>query len=265
MIGYLIYDQEGKKRNEWFISRLIEVFFDNGINLKVVLDSEYKNLPLPDFAVVRCINASINKYYEEKGVAVFNNSSVSEVANDKYKTYLLAKRLDVPVMETQLLSDFDEEKFGSEPFVVKSRNGHGGKQVYLVKSKKDYDEIKIAGKDNYIVQKVTDTLGVDTRVYFLDNRVIAVIKRTSTIDFRSNFSLGGNAEKVEITEAQNQIVKKIANELNPTFIGIDFVFNNGEWVLNEIEDPVGCRMIYKTCDFDVVKDYVKSVLKALKR
>ncbi len=265
MLGYLIYDDEGKKRNEWFISRLVEVFFDNGINLKVVLKTEYKNLPLPDFAIVRCIDENINKYYEEKNVAVFNNSFVSEVANDKYKTYLLARRLGVPVMETQLLCEFDEKKFGTEPFVVKSRNGHGGKQVYLVKSKSEYDEIKITDKDNYIVQKVADTLGVDTRVYFLDNKVIAVIKRSSKKDFRSNFSLGGNAERVEITDEQNQIVKKIAKELSPTFIGIDFVFDNGKWVLNEIEDPVGCRMIYKTSNVDVAKEYVKSVLKALNR
>lgn len=264
MLGYLIYDNEGKSRNEWFIDRLIAVSKEEGITLRLVLDTEYKNLSLPDFVIVRCINPLINKYYEQKQIATFNGSVVSEIANDKYKTYLFAKSLDIPVMETFLLADFEEKNFDKQSFVIKSRNGHGGKQVYLVKSQKDYNELGIINKDNYIVQYAADTLGVDTRVYFMYNKILSVVKRKSEKDFRSNFSLGGRAERVKITKEQNLIVNKLAKELSPTFVGIDFIFDKGKWVLNEMEDPVGSRMIYETDKIDVAKEYIKSVLTALK-
>ena len=264
MIGYLIYDTQGKNRNAWFIDRLICFAKESGVTLKLVLDSEYKSLPLPNFALVRCINPLINKFYQDNGVKVFNSYALSKIANDKYESYLFAKKLNIPVMETTLLKDFDTDNFEKGNFVVKSRSGHGGKEVYLVKSKQDYENIKIESKEDYIVQTVADTLGVDTRVYCLEKRVVLAVKRTSDKDFRSNFSLGGNIERVEITKEQGEIVSKILKELSPTFVGIDFIFDKGKWVLNEMEDPVRSRMIYKVSDIDIAKEYILSVLNVVK-
>ncbi len=265
MIGYLIYDVEGKERNEWFINELILNAKIKGVTLKLVLDSEYKNLPLPNFAIVRCINPLINKYYEKCGITVFNSSLVSKTANDKYETYLLSKKLDIPVMETCLLKDFSVENFGKMPYVVKKRAGHGGKQVYLIKSIKDFENLNIINKDEYIVQKVADTLGVDTRVYLLGGKEILAVKRSSESDFRSNFSLGGRAEVVKSSDSQSKIIGKLLKNLQPSFIGIDFIFDNGEWVLNEIEDPVGSRMIYETSKINVAKEYINYVIGELKK
>ncbi len=264
MIGYLIYDEQGKNRNAWFIDRLISFAKENGVTLKLVLDTEYKSLPLPNFTIVRCINPLINEFYQDNGVIVFNNYIVSKIANDKYESYLFAKKLNIPVMETSLLKDFNVENFEKGEFVVKSRNGHGGKQVYLVKSKKDYENLEILSEEDYIVQNLSDTLGVDTRVYCLEKKVVLAVKRTSNKDFRSNFSLGGNIERVEITKEQKEIVNKILNELSPTFIGVDFIFDKGKWVLNEMEDPVGSRMIYKVSDIDIAKEYMVSVINTVK-
>ena len=129
---------------------------------------------------------------------------------------------------------------------------------------KNYENIKIENKEDYIVQTVADTLGVDTRVYCLEKRVVLAVKRTSNSDFRSNFSLGGSVERVEITKGQGEIVSKILKELSPTFVGIDFIFDKGKWVLNEMEDPVGSRMIYKVSDIDIAKEYILSVLNVVK-
>lgn len=38
---------------------------------------------------------------------------------------------------------------------------------------------------------------------------------------------------------------KIASLLKFDYIGIDFVFNGGKIVFNEIEDSVGARMVYE--------------------
>ena len=39
--------------------------------------------------------------------------------------------------------------------------------------------------------------------------------------------------------------------------------NGGEWVLNEIEDVVGSRMLYKSAGLDVARAYMMHVAKAM--
>ena len=58
----------------------------------------------------------------------------------------------------------------------------------------------------------------------------------------------------EIPEKIIAAVKKICDELHPDFIGIDFLLPNGldgEFYINEIEDPVGSRMLYSLLKTDV--------------
>jgi glutathione synthase/RimK-type ligase-like ATP-grasp enzyme len=94
----------------------------------------------------------------------------------------------------------------------------------------------------------------------LGDRVLAAVKRTSKSDFRSNFSLGGNAELTVLEDSERQIVERIAKDLGSDLIGIDFIRHNGGWVLNEIEDVVGTRMLYSLTDLDAAKIYVKHVI-----
>ena len=47
------------------------------------------------------------------------------------------------------------------------------------------------------------------------------------------------------------------------YYGIDFVFDGGQPVFNEIEDTVGARMVYSVTDIDILDlycDYIKKVL-----
>ena len=52
-------------------------------------------------------------------------------------------------------------------------------------------------------------------------------------------------------------------ELNSDYIGVDFIFNNNKWVVNEIEDPVGAWMIYDLTNIDLAKIIVDYILKEL--
>ena len=46
-------------------------------------------------------------------------------------------------------------------------------------------------------------------------------------------------------------------------MGIDFVFDNGKIIFNEIEDVVGSRMVYTYTDIDIVDIYIKYLLTKL--
>ena len=47
------------------------------------------------------------------------------------------------------------------------------------------------------------------------------------------------------------------------YIGIDFVFNNGKIVFNEIEDTVGARMVYAKTYIDILRLYCEYIEKEM--
>ena len=49
------------------------------------------------------------------------------------------------------------------------------------------------------------------------------------------------------------------------FVGVDFIRDEGKWILNEIEDVVGSRMLYKTANLDVAELYLQHVAKQMKQ
>ena len=116
----------------------------------------------------------------------------------------------------------------------------------------------------YVYQKPCDTLGKDLRVWVIGGEIITAILRESKTDFRSNFCLGGSAMPYTLSSDEKQLVKRITALVKSDYIGIDFVFNNGRLVFNEIEDTVGARMVYDQTDIDILSlycDYIKEELK----
>lgn len=268
MKGLLFYDTVGARRNAWFIDRMVTVAKNCGCELlPVVTDDLAEALKAcyekPDFCIVRTISPSLTEELEGLGIRVFNNSTTSKAANDKWQTYLMAKRLNIPVIKTVSLKDGEVET--SFPRVIKSVDGHGGSEVFLAHNAEECKEIlSLHPNKHFISQELSSEPGVDMRVYVMGESVIAATKRTSKSDFRSNFSLGGNAELDTPTEDMLRVIEAIKNELNFDFVGIDFIRHNGKWILNEIEDVVGTRMIYSLTDIDAAEIYIKYILDQLK-
>ena len=255
MKGWLIYDSEGRERNGWFIQRLLTLAKEKGLDLELKTDIEGD---APDFAIVRAIHPNYNKALEEKGVRVFNNFLTSKTACDKWETYLLCKELNIPVLRT-----WKKEKPPLYPCVMKSVDGHGGTEVFWLKSEEDFKKAKSSIKGAYIFQEPSYIVGKDMRAYALGDEIVACVMRQSDKDFKSNFSLGGKVSLTSADEMQKEIVKKLREKLKFDYVGIDFMPTKSGWVLNEIEDSAGSRMLYSLSDFDVAEryiDYIKSVL-----
>lgn len=264
MKGLLIYDTIGKNRNEWFIDALINTAkkYDIELELLVVDRNEPFSLEtFPDTALVRVICPQINEYLEKNGVKVFNNYKTSYYANNKWNTYLLSKELGINVMNTTLPDNIEDITY---PFVVKSLDGHGGSEVFLVNSSEEYDIVAKKLKKDYLIQEKCSNVGKDVRVYSLDGEIVASILRESESDFRSNFSLGGRVSVFEATDEMKNTVKKLYDTLGFSLVGVDFISHNGKWVLNELEDVVGTRMLYKCTDIDIVDMYLDSISKKIK-
>lgn len=258
MKGLLVYDPLGAKRNAVFIEKLTAHAKRCGIELKLCLYGT--KLPLDkdvDFAVVRTAAPALSAEAERRGVRVFNNSETSRIANDKRLTYLMCRDLDIPTVPTY-------DKLSDEtpmPCVIKSTSGHGGAEVFLAKTAAEAESAisgLTANGKKYIVQELAEA-GKDMRLYMLGGELTASVLRTSSTDFRSNFSLGGKCALCKPTAEQIEIAKRICSRLRCDYVGVDFIPYDGHWALNEIEDVVGARMLYELTDFDIAEKYVEYI------
>ena len=137
--GWLIYDVEGAKRNEWFISECLRLAKDAGLRLSLqVIGRDFCLDSPPDYALMRAIAPDISADLEGAGTRLFNPASVSRLANDKWATAVFGKEIGLPILPTVLSSKaVDGSPFGY-PVVVKSRDGHGGSEVFLLSSQEEY-------------------------------------------------------------------------------------------------------------------------------
>lgn len=240
MSGVLIYTKEEANRNRFAVDK-----FKEKLDVKLV-DESYKGSA--DFVINRTNDYRIAEYFEEKGIRVFNPSSLSRLANDKQLCYEFMADNGIEIMPVN---------YTGVPVVKKKIDGHGGTEVEMLTAAEDF-------QNGYVYQKPCDTLGKDLRVWVLGGEIVTAILRESKTDFRSNFCLGGTATPYNLSSDEKKLVKKITALVKSDYIGIDFIFNNGRLVFNEIEDTVGARMVYDKTDIDIISlycDYIKEELK----
>ena len=63
----------------------------------------------------------------------------------------------------------------------------------------------------------------------------------------------------EADETQKAIVKTLYEKLKFDYIGVDFLPTETGWVLNEIEDSAGARMLYSCSKLDIISLYAKHI------
>lgn len=275
MKGWIIYSEKDVEKNKTYIEMYVDKFKKYKVDIKLIIIEEIDNLRgfvkenKADFAINRSRNYLIARLLEEKGIRVFNNSLVTKVGNNKGETYRFLKEI-VPFMPTiykeEILTSCISNKDFSYPFVIKSCEGHGGEEVFLVKnSQEEAAAIKrLEGKD-YVVQECCSDIGKDVRVYILGNKIIRSVLRTSTKSFKSNYSLGGNVEEYMLNNEEKEMVKRITDKIFLDYAGIDFTFHEGQAVFNEIEDAVGARMLYQAFGCDIVELYVQYIIEENKK
>lgn len=254
MRGIIVYNEQSLKINDFFASKLKSELGNLGVQADIVCNVEGK----PDFAVMRVYDEKINEYLDKSNVPTFNNSKVAAICNDKWKTYLYVKN-SFSVAPTQRAEECDMPY----PRIVKARHGHGGSEVFWAETQAEFVDIMSKMKDSAIVQPPVGKRGRDLRVYVINNKPVVAMLRKSESDFRSNFSLGGSAERYVLSESEEKQISRVVGLFKFDFAGIDFLLGEDGLILNEIEDVVGCRMVYRYTDVDIIKKYAEHIVYSL--
>ena len=267
MKGWLVYEESGAKRNQSYIDMHIERGKQLELEFSLILCDGGLPESRPDFAIVRAMRPDVTRELEMRGIPVFNNSHVSEICNNKARTYEYLHANNIPVIPWISAKQNDTPPdITSYPMVIKPCCGHGGQNVTLIHNDGEYAAARAAiSPDEYVIQPLATELGRDMRVYILGNKPVAAVQRIANGDFRSNFSLGGRVEAKTLTTKEAQLIERVCKIFDFDYCGIDIMYHEGEPVINEIEDVVGSRMLYATHDIDIVEMYLEYIVKKLNK
>lgn len=287
MIVWMIYQAVDAKKNEWYIKehQTIGKKFGIEIELKLVEDlsigvkesgyyitDKKEIVKAPKAAIVRTIWPLLSEHLEAMGTRVFNPAQIAGLCNDKARTYREIAKLQIPLIPTQFCKKENLEQKVMEQeksCIVKSVDGHGGSEVFLVEedNKKDVlAQIQALRSNHFVIQPYLKGRSQDLRVYVLGKEILGCVLRTAKDSFKSNFSLGGSVRAYQCSETENMLVRRIMDAFPFDLVGIDFlVQEDGSLLFNEIEDVVGARMLYQTSNLNLVEAYLMYISKNLEK
>lgn len=251
---WLCYDSFEMERNKRAIEFYAQSCKKRGIDLRLLLPEEADFSRPPDAAIVRAPDAELREKLEDMGVLVYNSSRVCKIANDKMETFEYLSSRGVKCVETYLVTEDFLPPF--YPIVLKPARGHGGKGVKMIGNEGEFYAYKRESGERCIAQRPVSDLGRDLRVYSIGGRIFAAMLRESDTDFRSNFCLGGRACAYELSKDERLEAEKIISLFDKGYFGVDFIFDRGKIIFNEIEDAVGARMLYTYTSLDPIDCFV---------
>ena len=196
----------------------------------------------------------IVKLLQDRGFLVLNPVQFSALACDKYQSAVLFEKGNIPqprfaLMTKEVLYDEklykeamqrlypkwdikDSDKNEDFMVVMKILDGHGGTGVALIDGKRIYAVLQlifaINPEQQILLQKKEEADGGDIRVHVLTLRnkqvILGAMKRVKLGgDFRSNVSLGAEAEPVKLTPEQEQIALKTATLSKLPWCAVDIM------------------------------------------
>ncbi|MBO4384393.1 MAG: ATP-grasp domain-containing protein [Clostridia bacterium] len=247
--AYILYKKADADKNRVLIGKYFSALGKRGFAPSLIIldglsrEEAYVLVSDGELIVNRSREAAYARFFEEKGLRVSNPSALNETANDKLLAYERLKDA-VPMLETRLLTEAPALPF---PFVAKPAGGHGGRGVTLVGNETELSLYRSEHPEKSVIQPAATDLGRDLRVYVIGGKPVFAMLRESKTDFRSNYSLGGTARAIPpdgLKDDERAIVSAVASRLPIDYAGVDIMRDHGRAVLNEIEDPVGARMLY---------------------
>jgi RimK family alpha-L-glutamate ligase len=155
------------------------------------------------------------------------------------------------------------EKELGYPLVFKECHGSLGKQVLLVRDRKELEEIemKYLMTQHFYEKFLAKHQGHDYRIIVIGDEVIACMERKKEHDFRSNIALGGTGRDVtnSLPQSYKDLALKASKALGLLYAGIDvgtdendepiFIEANGNAFFTEIEKVSGINIAKKLAEY----------------
>ncbi|MGZ4333428.1 MAG: ATP-grasp domain-containing protein [Gaiellaceae bacterium] len=183
---------------------------------------------------------------EARGVEVVNGGRALLAVHDKLRTARLLARAGVPHPVTAAVRGLGPLAL-EPPVVVKPRFGSWGQHVHWCDSDADVAAVLAAvqhtpwfQRHGALVQEAVPPPGHDLRIVVAGGRVVGGGRRTAGEgEWRTNVSLGGTLEAVEVPEAARELALTAAAVVGTDVVGVDLLpLPRGGWVVLELNGAV---------------------------
>jgi ribosomal protein S6--L-glutamate ligase len=185
------------------------------------------------------------------GIYSIQSAAGLRAASNKFHTLQMVSRHGIKTPITLYVKaanniDFLIEKVGGLPFILKYNYGSQGAGVMLMETKKSAVstiEGLLKNKADFILQQYIESKGQDIRAIVMGDLVVAAYRRTAPKgDFRSNLSLGGTGELVNLSMDDQIICVKASKAIDMEVSGVDLIKDTkGTTYLNEINSNFGFK------------------------
>lgn len=220
------------------------------------------------------------KILEKQGYFCINSVEAMDNCENKHATAEILESHDVKVPKYALVPnenfiDSALEKIGGKfPIVVKLLSGTQGIGVSIVDSYASFKSVyqtmkKLSGTAEILIQEKIEADN-DIRIQVITNhkldptkKLIGAMKRTKVKkDFRTNYSLGGEVDKIDISKKVEEIAFKAANAVGCIWCGVDIMIDKNTkepYVLEVNSSPgvEGISGVLKRPVFNDVMDFIE--------
>lgn len=235
-------------------------------------------IPRLDFTQGIDLEISLIKQFQLMGIPVLNKYLSISYAKNKLRTLQILTQKNIPVPDTLVvrrLEYIDEaiQKLGGYPVIIKSPFGTEGREVAIIESRRSLHSAldiiwgKLRSGIILIQEYIEEAQGSDYRAFVVGDKVVAAMKRTAKAgEFRSNLSLGGNAEPVILSTQEEKMAIKATKALGLDICGVDLLRTKKGPVIVEMNANPGLEGITKVTNKNVADEIVSYAIKsAVKR
>ncbi len=214
------------------------------------LNLEGNNYDFGDISLQRSTgyyrNLHSTAYVEFTGNRIINDFNSTIITGNKMFTSLLLSKNHVKIPKSYV--SFSKDVFlksFSDDFnnraVTKPVTGSWGRMISLLNDY--YAAMDITEYKEYMyplyqinyTQEYINDFGRDLRVFVVNDQVVAGIYRYKTsMDWRTNTALGGNAEPLKITPEIEEITLNATKSIGPGIYGVDILESKEGLFVNEI-------------------------------
>ena len=225
----------------------------------------------------------IQSLLENHGFFCINSLNSIEICENKFITAEKLTHAGLPTPRTALVPSVEgmdkaiEDIGGKFPVIVKTLSGTQGIGVSIIDSMESLKSVlqtmwKISKVEVLVQEKIESDH--DIRIQVLTKRfnhhvddpdnveIIGYMRRNRIEkDFRTNHSLGGSVEKVEITDEQKQLAVEAAAAMGCHWCGVDLIIDakTGKNYILEVNASPGTKGIKKVTGSSILDDIIKFI------
>jgi ribosomal protein S6--L-glutamate ligase len=205
---------------------------------------------------------------QARGRVVLNPQRSLEMCVDKYLASATLAGAGLPVPTTVVCQSADDalvafEQLGGD-VVVKPLFGSEGRGLVRVSDPelawRTFRTIERTGGVLY-VQRYLRHPGWDLRVFVLEGRILAAMRRYARDDWRTNVAQGGRAEAVHVGSEEAALALRAAEVAGTVAAGIDLIQEDGVWYVLEVNAVPGWRALAPTCGLDVARALIEATVR----